>query len=130
MLANTNNQPGNNMKLGASKTGMPMGMNRPQKVASGDFGSPGQQRSTILSSGANGTGLWVHQTASQAKIENGGPNNLPPIKSGGSNRGTPVNTNKPPRQSMIPSAELQAERSLVQMLEKKYQEAMQESDAS
>ena len=51
-------------------------------------------------------------------------------ESGGSTKGTPVNTNKPPRQSQISSVELQAERSLVQMLEKKYQEAMQESDAA
>lgn len=77
---------------------MPSGMNRPKKqgALSGDFSSPitTEPRKTILSSGANGTGLWVHQSASVSKIEN--TNNLPPIKTGGSMKGTPT-MNKPPR---------------------------------
>ena len=42
-----------------------------------------------------------------------------------------MNNNKPPRQGNAAAAvELETQRSLVQMLEKKYQEAMQESDAA
>lgn len=44
-------------------------------------------------------------------------------------KGTPQST-KPPRQSAISNVELQAERNLTQMLEKKYQDAMKESDAA
>ena len=57
---------------------------------------------------------------------------MPPIKNG-STRGTPQHSggNKPPlRQNGLQQVELQAERSLVHMLEKKYQEAMQEADAA
>lgn len=54
---------------------------------------------------------------------------MPPIKNG-SIRGTPNNTNKPPKHQISASVELQAERGVVQMLEKKLQEAMRESDAA
>ena len=42
-------------------------------------------------------------------------------------KGTPT-MNKPPRQTGISNVELQAERNLTQLLEKKYHDAMKESD--
>ena len=54
MLATNGKQPQ------AARTGMPSGINRVKKGVSGEFSSPGVQRSTILTNGANGTGLWVH----------------------------------------------------------------------
>ena len=81
-----------NDKNAQARTGMPSGLinKADNKPLSGDFSSAQSKniapRQTILSSGANGTGLWVHQTASSTKIEAG--NNLPPIKNG-SIRGTP-----------------------------------------
>ena len=75
-------------------------------------------RPTHLTTHNNGMGLWVHQTASR--------DNLPPIQKNGSVKSTPIqNSGKPPRNSQL---DLQAEKGVVQMLEKKYQEAMQEAD--
>ena len=78
-------------------------------------------RPTHLTSHNNGVGLWVHQTASR--------DNLPPIQKNGSVKSTPINSNKPPKSLQTNSVDLQAEKGVVAMLEKKYQEAVQEADA-
>ena len=95
----------------------------PASIKNKMFGDSNEgARPTHLTSHNNGLGLWVHQTASTSKINS---ENLPPIQKNGSIKGTPQShTGKPPRNSL----DLQAERGVVAMLEKKYQEAMQESD--
>ena len=91
----------------------------------GEFGaSPNSSRpqNVILSKNTNGMGLWVHQSASQAKLGNNS-DNLPPIK------GTPsTNSNKPPRKAGMASLDFQSDKGLIAVLEKKYQEAVQECD--
>ena len=74
-----------------------------------------------MTSHNNGVGLWVHQTASR--------DNLPPIQRNGSVKSTPQNNNKPPKSLQTNSVDLQAEKGVVALLEKKYQEAVPEADA-
>lgn len=103
-------------RVAGPKTGMPAQIKSKMFQEANDGARP-----THLTSHNNGVGLWVHQTASR--------DNLPPIQRNGSVKSTPQNNNKPPKSLQTNSVDLQAEKGVVALLEKKYQEAVQEADA-